>query len=70
MRVFSDETFPLGSRLDLEVLIPSHEPVRCWAEVVWLVELEEGSPARFDIGVKFTDMDESVIQALATALVP
>ena len=69
MRVFSDDRFSIGTRLDLEVIIPSREPVRCWAEVVWLVELEEGSPARFDVGLKFTDMAPSVVQALAAALV-
>ena len=31
MRVYSDEDYPVGSRLDLDVLITDQEPVRCWA---------------------------------------
>jgi c-di-GMP-binding flagellar brake protein YcgR len=70
MRVYSDEHFPLGSRLDLDVLLPDKSQVRCWAIVVWLVELNAGAPARFDVGLKFTDMAPTDIQRLAAVLVP
>jgi PilZ domain-containing protein len=69
-RVFSDETFPVGSRLDLDVLLPDETSVRCWAEVVWLVELDGGAPAKFDVGLKFTDMAPDDVQRLAAVLVP
>lgn len=69
-RVFSDETFPVGSRLDLDVLLPDETSVRCWAEVVWLVELDGGAPAKFDVGLKFTDMAPNDVQRLAAVLVP
>lgn len=68
MRVFSDERFGVGKRLDLDVLLPQGESVRCWAEVVWLLEMEAGAPAKFDIGLKFTDMAPSDIKRLATVL--
>jgi len=70
MRVYSDEDFPVGSRLDLDVLIPGGTPVRCWGTVVWRSELGAGAPARFDVGLMFTDMAESDIQRLAAVLVP
>jgi hypothetical protein len=70
VRVFSDESFAVGTRLDLEVLTPIGGPVRCWAEVVWIVDLGTDGPARFDIGLKFTDMSPADIQALAAAMVP
>ena len=70
MRVYSDEEFALGSRLDLDVLLPDRSEVRCWAVVVWLTELAAGAPARFDVGLKFTDMAPADIRRLAAVLVP
>lgn len=69
MRVFSDERFGVGKKLDLDVLLPNGGSVRCWAEVVWLLELDGAAPARFDIGLKFTDMDPTDVQRLAAVLV-
>lgn len=68
MRVFSDEDFRLGSRLDLEIQLADGSVVRCWSEVVWIVPLRNGSPASFDVGMKFTDMAQEDIQRLATVL--
>lgn len=69
MRVYSDEDFPIGSRLDLDVLLPDREPVRCWAEVVWRAELGDGAVAKYDLGLRFTDMEPADVQRLATVLV-
>jgi c-di-GMP-binding flagellar brake protein YcgR len=69
VRVYSDEDFPVGSRLDLDVLITGEEPVRCWAIVVWRSEIGAGGPAKFDVGLRFTDMAPSDIQRLAGVLV-
>jgi c-di-GMP-binding flagellar brake protein YcgR len=70
MRVFSDEDFAVGRRLDLDVLLPDGASVRCWAEVVWIQRLDDGGPARWDVGLKFTDMEPSDIRRLASVLVP
>jgi Tfp pilus assembly protein PilZ len=70
MRVFSDERFSIGSRLDLDVLLPDGSTVRCWAKVVWLTELVPEDQAKFDIGLKFTDMAPIDVQRLASVLVP
>lgn len=68
MRVFSDEEFAVGGRLDLDVMLPDGEAVRCWAEVVWTVALSDGAPARWDVGLKFTDMDPADMKRLASVL--
>lgn len=68
MRVFSDEGFRVGSRLDLDVVLPDDSVVHCWADVVWLVELRPGAQAKFDVGLKFTDMAALDIQRLASVL--
>jgi hypothetical protein len=69
-RVFTDEELAVGTRLDLDVLLSEGSSVRCWAEVVWRVRLENGAPARFDVGLKFLDLAPDDIQRLATVLVP
>jgi hypothetical protein len=70
MRVFTDEELRLGARLDIDVLLSDGAPVRCWAEVVWLLKLDDGGPARFDVGLRFTDMAPSDVQRLAAVLAP
>jgi hypothetical protein len=70
MRVYTDEDFPVGTQLDLEVLAPDGSPIRCWARVVWRLKLEDGAPARFDAGLKFVDMAETDIRRLAALLAP
>ena len=67
-RILSDDDFEIGQRLDLDVLLPDGSTVRCWGEVVWLTPLGNGAPARYDVGVKFTDMDRLDVQRLATVL--
>src|SRR5258708_36905389 len=68
-RVFSDDEYGLGTRLDLDVLMPDGSSVRCWAEVVWLTDLGPSGQARFDMGLKFTDMAPADVQRLSTVLV-
>ena len=66
--MFSDEDFSVGSRLDLDVLLPDGTSVRCWGEVVWQVKVGLDCPARFDVGLRFTDMAPADIQRLAGVL--
>jgi c-di-GMP-binding flagellar brake protein YcgR len=68
MRVFSDEKYDVGSKLDLDVILSDGSVVRCWATVVWVVELKPGDAARFDVGLKFSDMATADIQRLASVL--
>jgi hypothetical protein len=66
--VFSDENYSVGRRLDLDVLLPEGGAVRCWAEVVWLIKLDGGEPAKFDVGLKFIDLAPADSQRLAAVL--
>lgn len=70
MRVFTDEAHSVGDRLDLDVRLPDGSSVRCWAEVVWLVAMGPGAAARFDVGLKFTDLAPADIPRLAAVLGP
>jgi c-di-GMP-binding flagellar brake protein YcgR len=67
-RILSDEEFAVGTKLDLDVLLPDGSIVRCWAEVVWRTALGPEAPARYDLGLRFTDMADSDVQRLATVL--
>jgi c-di-GMP-binding flagellar brake protein YcgR len=67
MRVLSDEAVAVGSRLELDVLLPDESVVRCWATVIWADELN--AEAKYEIGFRFTDMAEPDIQRLASVLV-
>lgn len=69
MRVYTDESFSTGSKLQLDVLLPDGEPVRVWAQVVWHLTLDGAAPARYDVGLKFLDMAPADIQRLASVLV-
>ncbi len=70
MCVFSDQEFDVGNRLDLDVLLPEGTSVRCWADVVWVVELAAGDGAQYEVGLKFTDVAPTDLQRLARVLVP
>ena len=69
MRVYSDERLDVGRSLDVDVMLPHGDPVRLWATVVWVVELGQDGPARYDVGLKFSDMAEGDFQRLAGVLV-
>jgi c-di-GMP-binding flagellar brake protein YcgR len=68
-RVRSDQSVSVGTRLDLEVLLPDGTSVRCWAEVAWVVELGRAAGTGYDIGLRFTDLAPSDLQRLASVLV-
>ena len=66
--ILSDENFKPGHRLELDVILPSGEVLRCWAEVVWVTSREPDGEARYDVGLRFTDLAEPDIQRLAAVL--
>jgi hypothetical protein len=66
--VFSDEEFKPGYRLELDVLLPSGDSLRCWAEVVWVIGHEPAGEAKYDVGLRFTDLAEPDIRRLAAVL--
>lgn len=68
--MYSDERLTVGDNLDLDILLPDQTAVRCWARVVWIAAPQAGVPARFDVGLKFTDMSPDDVQRLARVLVP
>jgi uncharacterized protein (TIGR02266 family) len=58
VRIYSDDALTMGERLELDLFFPDDTTLSAKGEVVWVNELPEGSPARYDVGVRFDKMDE------------
>jgi hypothetical protein len=56
VRIYSDQRFTQGERLTLELMTADAQTTFV-AEVVWIDELPPGSPATFDVGLRFHDVD-------------
>jgi hypothetical protein len=67
-RVFSDERLRLGTRLHVELLAGADNVIKVLARVVWIDELDAGSPARFDVGLEFLDVPDEMMSRLAILL--
>jgi hypothetical protein len=68
MRLYADEAPAIGDRLGLELFLPNGQGVTCKVEVVWIDELPIGEPAKFDIGVRFVEIDAFVLEQLSAVL--
>ena len=56
VRIYSDQKFAKGERLTLEMMT-SDALTTFTAEVVWIEDLPPGSPATYDVGLRFHDVD-------------
>jgi hypothetical protein len=70
VRVSSDEMMRVGDFLKMEFFRPDVEPVTYTAEVVWVDSLTEGSPAKFDVGLRFVQLEPGALQLLLEVLGP
>jgi c-di-GMP-binding flagellar brake protein YcgR len=68
VRIFADEAPASGDRLELELFLPDSGELVCTVEVVWVDDLPEGSPARYDVGVKFVRISPADRQRLSAVL--
>lgn len=70
VRIFSDEEMKLGSLLKMEFFLPDVRPVTYTAEVVWIERLPPGSEARFDVGLKFIQLEPDALKLLLQVIGP
>ncbi|HVO20682.1 MAG TPA: PilZ domain-containing protein [Anaeromyxobacter sp.] len=68
MRAYSDEKEALGTRLELELFLPAGASVTCLAEIVWIEPLAEGAPARFEMGLRFVQVEPEELNRIAAVL--
>lgn len=70
VRIFSDDRLKVGELLKLEFFLDGAAPVTYTAEVVWIVPLPVGAPARFDVGLKFLQLEPEALKMLVGVLGP
>lgn len=63
-----DTTFPAGTRFDLELQCPNGSPIVCPVRVVWQRPLPEHDEARYEAGMRFTNLPDDVSQQIAAFL--
>ncbi len=70
VRIYSDDALRVGELLKLEFFLEETEPVTYTAQVVWTEALSQDSPARFDVGLKFLDLEPAALKLLVGVLGP
>src|SRR5580704_18587981 len=70
VRIYSDDELKVGELLKMEFFLPDVPPVTYTAEVVWIEPLPAKSPARFDVGLKFIQLEPDALQLLMKVLGP
>ena len=68
MRIYSDEPIKKGNKLELELFLPDTTSVTCKVEVVWVEQLPQNAPAKYDVGLKFIELKGEDKARLATIL--
>ncbi len=68
LRAYSDEEQKPGQRLELELLLPDGASATVLVEVVWVMALPEGAPARYDVGLRFVDVRPEDLGRIARVL--
>jgi hypothetical protein len=68
MRLYADEAPAPSDRFELELFLPDQTELTCHVEVVWVDKLPPGSPAGFDVGVKFVEIAEADRARLSAVL--
>jgi hypothetical protein len=70
VRVFSDDELKIGTPLSMDLFLPDGVSINAKCEVVWIDPLPAGSPGRFEVGLRFTEMDSTDCARLSRILEP
>lgn len=68
IRIYSDERFKEGKRLEIELFLPKGQSIEAIARVVWIKELPPDSAALYDIGLEFISLPPNAIQELKSIM--
>ncbi len=68
LRAYSDEAHEAGERLQLELLLPDKSSITVLVEVAWVNELPKDAPARFDVGLRYIDIEPEELERLSVVL--
>jgi len=70
LRSYSDDVVKVGRILEMDVFLPSGEPVTAVVEVEWCDPLPRGGPARFDVGLRIVQIEAAEKARLESVLAP
>jgi hypothetical protein len=68
LRVYSEEEHHLGERMEMEVLFGGGESATFIAEVAWVDALPSSAPARFDVGLRYLEIEAEDLERLSKVL--
>lgn len=68
IRIYSDDEFKIGKRLEIELILPDDSVLTCTAKVIWQKLLDDGSVARYDTGLQFLDISSDHLNRLSGVL--
>ncbi len=64
IRIYSDDKFKVGKRLELELFLPDGDILMFTAKVVWQKKLSEDAVAKYDVGLQFLNIPEDSLERL------
>ncbi len=68
MRIYSDDKFKIGKRLEIGIFLPDDSILTITAKVVWQDPLPDAAAAKYDVGLQFLDMPKDGLQRLQEML--
>ncbi len=68
LRAYSDDFQRLGARLELELIFPDKTSATCLMEVVWLEKLAPRAPARYEMGLRFVEVEPEDLEKIGQIL--
>jgi hypothetical protein len=68
LRAYSDDVQKVGVRLELDLVLPDGGVITTLTEVVWAEELAAGAPARFEMGLRFVEVEPEDLDRIAALL--
>lgn len=68
IRVYSDRSFKVCERLEIELFLPDRTSMTCTVKVVWLNQLDDKSTAKYDVGLRFLEVESNDLRRLAGIL--
>jgi hypothetical protein len=68
LRAYTDDPHKVGARLELDLVFPDAGTATCLAEVVWAERQPEGAPARFEMGLRFVEVEPEDLERISQIL--
>jgi hypothetical protein len=67
-RVYCDEAFTVGDRLEMTLLLPDDTTIECTVRVAWRSEQNAGAPAPWEVGLELLEARGAGLARLSEVL--